>query len=343
MAKTINQNPQRYKPTESGWIVSSVGESPNGNPKGEIVPIELMKDVSINDIKPVLDVDGIIVKVGEVLLVSKKTLDDIKSFGNPHWDYLSNGVVRVKDKGVTMGEVIPIIKINADGFITKGSERDVANRNAGVKEVEYIYEGDEIEGISKNLIEQINYTLNEGSSRPGDTFSIFDLQLGDDSIYDTQPLVVSTIQEDGKFDKVKLNTFLTEIDSRLKILDTDFNMIKSTFYGGVTPNNNGIKKFVKQIANVSDDTTFGGDSYTTSTTQTSKVEDTPKDKAVDATNKVIDEKTTTVQKQVEEQKRELASTQQKQTLAQQQLQADLNQQAQRTDEYYRQKYGSGTK
>jgi len=133
------------------------------------------------------------------------------------------------------------------------------------------------------------------------------------------------------------------MDKRLAILDTDFNMIKNVFYSGTTPNNNGIKKFVKQIANVSDDTTFGGDSYTTSTTQTSKVEDTPKDKSVDATNKVIDEKTTTVQKQVEEQKRELASTQQKQTLAQQQLQADLNQQAQRTDEYYRQKYGSGTK
>ncbi len=340
MAKTINQNPNRYKKTDSGWVVSSVGDSPNGNRKGEIKPIGLEKGIPLTEIKPLLEVDGIIVKIGEELLISKRTLEEIKSFENPHWDYLANGSISVKDKGVVIGKTIPIIEISVDGFVDKGSERDVANRNAGVQQVEYIYEGDEVMGISKNLIEQINYTLNEDINRPGDTFSIFDLQLGDDSVYDTKPLVVSTTQEDGKFDKVKLTTFLTEMDKRLAILDTDFNMIKNVFYSGATPNNNGIKKFVKQIANVSDDTTFGGDSYTTSTTQTSKVEDTPKDKSVDATNKVIDEKTTTVQKQVEEQKRELASTQQKQTLAQQQLQADLNQQAQRTDEYYRQKYGT---
>jgi len=56
-------------------------------------------------------------------------------------------------------------------------------------------------------LSRLTNTLNEDVNRPGDTFSIFDLQLGDDSVYDTKPLVVSTTQEDGKFDKVKLTTF----------------------------------------------------------------------------------------------------------------------------------------
>lgn len=339
MAKTINQNPNRYKKTDSGWIVSSVGDSPNGNRKGEIKPIELTTELSLTEIKPVLEVDGIMVSIGEMLLVSQKTLDDIKSFGNPHWDYQSNGVVALKDKGVQIGKTIPIISITTNGFDDKGKERDIANQNAGVKEVEYIYEGDEVMGISKNLIEQINYTLKEDANRPGDTFSIYNLQLGDDSVYSVSELVVSSLQEDGKFDKGKLTSFISEVDKRLSILNKDFNMIKDVFYAGSIPTNNGVTTYDNQVASSGDDTTFGGDSYLKDTTQTTKIEDTPKDKSIDATTKTIDEKTTTVEKKVEQQRVELSATQQRQSLAQQQLQADLNAQAQRTDEYYKKLYG----
>lgn len=344
MERTINQNPQRYKKVENEgrWVVDSRSDSPNSNRSGEIIPIDLLTEISTSTIKPLLDVDGIIVQIGVTgdLLISKTTLEDIKKSNNPHWDYKSNGEIKVKDKKVMVGKTIPIIKITDIAFPLKGSERDVVNRNAGVKEVDYIYEGETEMGIPINLIKQINYTLKEDYNRPGDTFSIWELSLGDASAYSNDELVVSTLQEDGKFDKVKLNTFIKEVDNRLKILNGDFEMIKGVFYSGNVPTNNGVKKYVNQVADSNSDTTFEGDSYLSTTSQVVSIKDTPKDKVIDATNKVIETKTTDLQKGLDVQRQELQSQQQKQTLAQQQLQADLNQQAQRTEAYYKERYGA---
>jgi hypothetical protein len=340
MEYPINQNKGRYTISKTDWVVSSVGDSPNRNTKGEIKPLKFTKGkVNTETLKAVLDVDGIIVQTGEFTLVSKKTLTDIQLFNNPHWDFLSNGTLIVKDKSVTLGKTIPTIRISIEKFPTIGGERDIANLNAGVKEAEYIYEGEKTEGVPNNLIEQINYTLNEDSQRPGDTFSIYDLQLGSDSVYSVNELVISKLQEDGKFDKEKLTSFMLEIESRLKVLNDDFQGIKNTFYSGVPPISKGVKLYTNEIADSNSDVTFEGSSYLTETSKILTVEPTPKDKVVDATTKVIETKTTSVEKKVEEQRQELASTQQRQTLAQQQLQSDLNQQAQRTDEYYKKLYG----
>lgn len=340
MEYPINQNKRRYNIRSTEWIVSAIKDSPNRNEKGEIKPLKFLKEpIMAETLKPVLDVDGIVVQAGGNWLVSKKTLADIEKWNNPHWDYLSNGTLQIKDKGVTLGKSIPIIRISIDKFPTVGKERDIANLNAGVKEVEYIYEGEETEGIPNNLIEQINYTLNESALRPGDTFSIYDLQLGSDSVYAVNELVISKLQEDGKFDKEKLTSFMLEIESRLKVLNEDFQGIKNTFYSGVPPISKGVKLFTNQIADSNSDVTFEGSSYLTETSKILMVEPTPKDKVIDSTTKVIETKTTSVEKKIEEQRRELVSTQQRTSLAQQQLQSDLNQQAQKTDEYYKKLYG----
>ena len=340
MERTINQNPQRYKRNDRGWVVDSRPDSPNTNGTGEIIPIDLVTELTAKDIKPVLEVDGIIVQLENSLLISKNTLEDIKKSNNPHWDYQSNGEILVKDKKVMVGKTIPIIRITDIAFPLKGAERDTINKNAGVKEVDYIYEGEKEMGIPINLIKQINYTLKEDYNRPGDTFSIWELSLGDASVYSNDELVISTLQEDGKFDKGKLNTFITEVDSRLKILNKDFEMIKGVFYSGDVPSNNGVKKFVNQVADSNSDTTFEGDSYLSTNSQVVSISPTPKDKVVDATTKVIDTLATSAQKELDTQRAQLASQEQKQTLAQQQLQADLNQQAQRTEAYYKERYGT---
>ena len=64
MERTINQNPQRYKRVEGEgrWVVDSRSDSPNSNRTGEIIPIDLVTELTVKDIKPVLEVDGIIVQ-----------------------------------------------------------------------------------------------------------------------------------------------------------------------------------------------------------------------------------------------------------------------------------------
>jgi ElaB/YqjD/DUF883 family membrane-anchored ribosome-binding protein len=174
--------------------------------------------------------------------------------------------------------------IDSTQFSVQGSQRDLVNQNAGVKEVDYIYEGNLKDGVPQNLINQINYTLGE-QDRPGDTFSIYDLKLADPSNYSIEPLIVTTTQEDGKFDTQKLESFLGGTKDRLKILQEDFNMIKDTFYNGVPPQSKGIKD---QIASAQDDTTFEG-SYTKKSSTTVSVQQTPKDTAIDAQQKATQE------------------------------------------------------
>jgi len=348
MEHLIKNNPKRYKITEDTFEVSSISDSPNRNRKGEIKPLTFLKGVvDIPNLKPVLEVDNIVIRTNDILMISKTTLEEIKKWNNPHWHWLENGSVVVKDKSVSIGKTIPIVTISVDKFSIIGKERDIANLNAGVKEVDYIYEGEEMEGVSINLIKQINYTLKEEFNRPGDTFSIYDLQLSDDSVYSTNALVISKLQEDGKFDKEKLNSFLKEVSIRLGKLNEDFTMIKDTFYRGLPPISKGVKLFKNQIADTNSDTTFQGDSYTNETSTILTIESTPKDKIVDATTKVLDAtnkaietKTTDLQKGIEKQKEELAATQQSQTLAQQQIRQDLQNQISTNDKYYREKYGN---
>ena len=278
MAKVIKQNPQRYSLGRE-WRVSA---SP------DIKPLTFSMGNPLSDVKPLLSVDGIIVSTGDYTLCSPNTLKEMESMSNPHYDAVINGIVNVKGKGVKIGGTIPIVTINVNRLESVGTSRDVLNKNAGVSSVDYIYEGDKTEGIPNNLIKQINFTLDESAQRPGDTFELFDMQLADATVYDTSLLKITTTQEDGKFDKEKLKGFLTDIDKRLGILRTDFNMIQDTFYKGVTPTTKGIKKFVNQIASSGgDEEPIGADSFVKKVSKTAAVTPTPADKAAEAQAKEV--------------------------------------------------------
>ncbi len=282
------QNPQRYSKKDKQWIISALPTPATEKEKREIKPLKFDVGLPITDIKAVLDVDGILVKVGTQYLCSKNTLKVITESNNPHYDVVANGKIPVKTKTVTIGKTIPIISIDSTQFSTQGSQRDLVNQNAGVKSVDYIYEGNLNEGVPVNLIKQINYTLGE-ETRPGDTFELYDLKLADASAYSIEPLVVTTTQEDGKFDTQKLDSFLLGTKDRLKILQQDFNMIKDTFYAGIAPLSKGIIKIEDRVASAQDDTSFGGDTYTKKSSTTVGTQQTPKDDAIDAQKKATEE------------------------------------------------------
>jgi hypothetical protein len=246
--KIVNpiQNPNRYIITNDGWQVSSVSDSPNGNINGEIVPLTIPKgkEIQNSSIYTVLEVDDIVIQIDDKYLISPNTMVSFQSSLNPHWDIQQNGTIL----GKAIGKSIPIIKIDVSKLMESGKEQDQKIANAGVESVEYIYETELEMGIPKGLINQLNYTLKEGAQRPGDSFSLWDMNLGDDTLYSIQALNVSTAQEDGKLDTAKLKDFLGSIGDRLSLLRKDFNSIKDTFYNGVPPINKGKIQVQNRVA-----------------------------------------------------------------------------------------------
>lgn len=234
--KPISQNAERYSKKEDKWVISAKADSVDGN----ITPITLTKQTLPFTIKPLIKADGVIVHVNDIYLTSQHTLDIIEQSSNPHYDINLNGIVLWNGVEVNVGNTIPIVTIKTTNLNDIASGRDIKNKNAAVASVDYIYEGEMIDGVPKNLIDQINYTLLEDEQRPMDTFNIWALNLGDDTtVYSIETLKVQTAQEDGKLDKGKLTTFLSNVSERLKILRNDFNMIKDVFFNAATPNNIG--------------------------------------------------------------------------------------------------------
>lgn len=240
------QNPNRYIRTNDGWLVSSVSDSPNGNVNGEIRPVTIPKgeDIPNSSIYTVLDVDGIVIQIDDRYLISPTTMLAIGASNNPHWDYQQNGSVM----GKKIGSSIPIIRIDVSKLVESGNGQDLRIANAGVESVEYIYETELEMGIPIGLINQLNYTLKESTTRPGDSFSLWDMNLGDDTLYSIQALNITTAQEDGKLDTQKLEEFLSQLGTRLGELRKDFNSIKGTFYNGEPPLNKGLIRFKDRVA-----------------------------------------------------------------------------------------------
>ena len=275
-----NQNPQRYSKKGNKWSISALPLNPTPKQEQQIKPLTFDIGIPLTNIKGVLDIDGIVVKVGDQYLCSKQTLKVIEDSNNPHYDIVENGKLDVKKKQIRLGATIPIISIDSTQFSVIGSQRDKVNQNASVKGVDYIYEGKQTDGVPNNLIKQINYTLGE-STRPGDSFELYDLKLADESNYSIQPLIITTTQEDGKFDTKKLDSFLMGIKDRMKVLNEDFNMIKDTFYNGTPPLAKGIIKIDDKVASSQDDVTFEG-TYTKKTSTTVSIQQTPQNKAISA-------------------------------------------------------------
>jgi hypothetical protein len=168
--KLISQNPERYSKQGSSWVISANADSPN---KG-VTPLTLPIGVPLSNLKPLIKADGIIVKVGENYLCSNTTINLIKESNNPHYDIVQNGSVKVKSKEVIVGKTIKIIELNVASLDSIITSRDESNTNAGVTDVVYGPETQLVEGIPQGLIDQINYTLDGGSERPKDEYSIFD-------------------------------------------------------------------------------------------------------------------------------------------------------------------------
>ena len=283
-----NQNPERYSKQGNKWQISALPKPPTQKEIAQIKPLMFDAGLPLDEIKAVLDIDGILIKVGTQYLCSKNTLKVIKDSNNPHYDVVANGKIPVKTKQVIIGKTIPIISIDSTQFSAQGTQRDLVNQNAGVKQIDYIYEGKLTDGVPNNLIKQINYTLGE-MGRPGDSFELYDLKLADASAYSIAPLIVTTTQEDGKFEKGKLESFLMGTKERLKILQQDFDMIRDTFYAGIAPASKGILKIEDRVASAQDDTTFGGDSYTKKSSTIVSVQQTPNDKGIEAQQKATEE------------------------------------------------------
>lgn len=334
------QNAGRYTLTDNGWVVSSIGDSPNGNRGGEIVPLRIPKgaEIDVNSLKPLLEVDGIIIRIDDYYLVSQSTLDGIKESSNPHWDYEKNGEVL----GKTIGKTIPIIEVNVSKLKESGEGQDIRTANAGVQSVEYIYETELDMGVPIGLVKQLNYTLKEAGLRPGDSFNLWDMSLGNNTLYSIEKLKIDSAQADGTLDKSKLDSFLVGIDERLKLLRADFNMIKNTFYNGVTPVSKGTIKTVNRVATTEDTNESAPKQVVSKDTNLTNSQPQPISTAVDTTQKEIETKTQTVEQKLAEQREALATTQQQATIAQRELQSQLNRQAEQQSELAK-KYSAGNK
>jgi hypothetical protein len=252
MIQQLTQNADRYKVTESNQ--SFINRIAGGTTAPKSWVISASKDIEplvINEgspleLLPLLEVEGIVVKILGSYLISPVTLKKIKDNNNPHYSVVQNGEVNK----TPMGKTIPIIELNTEPLGKIGEGRDASNRFAAVKSVDYGYETEKVSGIPKGLLEQINYTLKEKGNRPADTFSIWDLGLTGD--YSIEQLKVQTAQDDGSLDQTKLDAFTSGIGNRLGILRDDFNSIKEIFYNGKNPNSATNSYSFTKVANVED-------------------------------------------------------------------------------------------
>jgi len=333
--KPINQNPDRYKVRKPQWVVSAG--------KG-IKPLTFRFGEPLQDLKPVIEADGVIIDTGEFLICSKGTVEVIEEMKNPHYDVSVNGQIKVKDKSVKLGNTIPIIKIDLAKLPTIGVGRELGNKKAGVSSVTYTYEGEMNMGVPQGIIDQLNYTLVEGIDRPGDTYSYWNWIKDSDTKYSIKQLTVDNVQEDGKFDQKKLTTFLKGVGDRLTLLRSDFKSIKRTFFYGEVPSAGGIDLILikNATAKPEDDfivhqyveketTTIGVQQSATQTAASSSVAKV--DEAKRTLSDKIDRTSTTFQQRLEEE-------QAKDTFEQQQIRQDLQSQITQNDAYYREKYGN---
>jgi hypothetical protein len=232
MIKEINQNPERYKKVGNSWVISA---------SKDIKPIELPIGSPILNLKPVINANGIIVKAGGDYLCSLETLNSIKESNNLHYDIVENGKITIKDKEVVMGKTIKIIQLDITKLEGLADGMKIKSSKAGVSDTEFIYEGSVTNGISDNLIQQINYTLTQDGERGSDNYSLYKLKLAPDEAYSVEGLK-SVSQDDsnnGLLDTIKLRVFTEGVNDRLKLLREDFNMIKRMFFDGEIPTNDG--------------------------------------------------------------------------------------------------------
>lgn len=227
----ITYNNNRYTKNAAGnWTISATSSV-------FVPPINLTHNHNEDIVVSAqLHSDGMLIHVGDSYLISQQTLNDISASSNPHYDFLNNGSVTIKNKTTQVGQTIPIIKVDIEKLGDIASKRNQIGVFAGVANVEYSYQTPMVDGVPKGIIDQLNYTLVQEDERPSDKFSIWDLGLEAD--YSVEALKIETAQGDKILDKTKLKKFLAGISDRLALLRKDFNMIKSIYYNGLQPTTN---------------------------------------------------------------------------------------------------------
>jgi hypothetical protein len=252
--KQINQNPERYTNEGAQWKISA---------SKDIKPIYLPIGTPLNNLKPVIKANGIIVKIGGDYLCSQQTLNNIKDSKNPHYDIVENGQIKVKKKEVVMGKTIKIIELDVTKLQGIIDGREFQNRQAGVVDISYINDSENgvVDSIPKKLIDQINYTLDKGSERPSDKFEVVDyFKMVDKSVsphYTVVPIRTITDQQETIFDPKKLQTFIIELGEQLNLLKKDFNRIQDTFFNGEIPTPNTYGLIIEDIVAKTDEDDLG--------------------------------------------------------------------------------------
>lgn len=274
--KKLTQNPNRYSKQGTNWVISA---SPR------VSPIYLPIGVPLQNLKPIIKSNGIVVKVGDNYLCSLETLNLIKDSNNPHYDIIENGKIKVKDKEVVIGKTIKMIELDITKLQALGDSRNFMNLQSGVTDVEYTNDERElIDGIPKKLIDQINYTLDKGSDRPSDKFEVVDyfrmvdkVNNPDAAHYTIKPIRTITDQQETIFDPKKLQTFIIELSDQLKLLKRDFNTIQDTFFRGTipTPNIYGVIIEDKVARTDVDDTETNHSNKKTETSELVSIETSP--------------------------------------------------------------------
>lgn len=218
----ITQNPQRYKPDGAGIKIEVGGPPP--------LRISLAPKP---DPLPELAAEGIIVRVGDVLLCGPETARALKAAGiDPHYAAPVNDTVTLPS-GLTavIGRTVPIIDIDVTGLPESAAAEGFALRRAGISDVEWGFE--ELgRPVPTEILNQINWTL-AGVNRPTDRWTRTELSLGADYSYDT--LKIAPPGESGRIDYEAIGEVVRRVGERLAELRKDFNLIGDIYFDGVLP------------------------------------------------------------------------------------------------------------
>ena len=247
MRVEVNQNPQRYKRTETGWEISALPENPSAKQIGEIKPLKINAS-EILPLKPLLSekVRGIVVYLisSDEYLCSPLTYETIKDSyeTNPHLFYLEND----KIKGASIGKSIPIIRIDDSKLSSLSQTQEEKCKKAGVTKL--IWPQDRNRA---NLLQQIDWTLGD-EKKPFDEYSIADLALKGN--YTIDGLKIIPLDKDKKIDEEALKSNLKAINDRLAELKDDLFNIKQTYYNGKIPNGpNTDYRLVSSVSSINDE------------------------------------------------------------------------------------------
>jgi hypothetical protein len=243
----LNQNPQRYKKTPTGWVISSLPDNPTSKQIAEIKPLKINAS-EILPLKPLLSesVKGIVVYIisGDEYLCSPTTYESIKNSydTNPHLFYLEND----KISGASIGKSIPIIRIDDTKLPSFSQIQEDKCKKAGVTKL--IWPQDRNRA---NLLQQIDWTLGD-SQKPFDEYSVTDLDLKGD--YSITGLQIIPLDANKKIDETALKANLKTINDRLAELRDDLNTIKDIYYNGIVPNGSTENyRLISSISSINDE------------------------------------------------------------------------------------------